>query len=69
MKTRIAILISSLAVIAPYLERKPGGEGVWFHGSRTVANWTFLTVMTTLGILTIIGTLFRGENWTLVVPW
>jgi hypothetical protein len=62
-------LLVALAAIAPYLERKPGGEGVWFHHSRTAANWTFLTVMTTLGILTLVGTLFRGANWALVVPW
>jgi quinol-cytochrome oxidoreductase complex cytochrome b subunit len=54
---------------APYLERKRGGEGVWFHHSRGAANWIFLTVMITFGILTIVGTLFRGENWALVVPW
>ncbi len=62
-------LLVGLAVISPYLERKRGGEGVWFHHSRTVANWTFLTIMSTLGVLTLIGTLFRGENWALVVPW
>jgi hypothetical protein len=62
-------LLVALAVVAPYLERKPGGEGEWFHHSRTAANWTFLTLMTVLGILTIVGTLFRGENWALVVPW
>ena len=62
-------LLVALAVAAPYLERTPGGEGTWFHHSRSGANWTFLTVMTVLGILTLIGTLFRGVNWTLVVPW
>ena len=62
-------LLVVAAMVAPYLERKRGGEGQWFHGSRSAANWTFLTVMLTLGILTIIGTLFRGENWALVVPW
>ena len=62
-------LLVALAVAAPYLERKPGGEGVWFHSSRSGANWTFLTLMILLGILTLIGTLFRGENWALVVPW
>jgi hypothetical protein len=62
-------LLVLAAMAAPYLERKKGGEGVWFHPSRSAANWTFLTVMTVLGILTIIGTLFRGENWALVVPW
>jgi hypothetical protein len=62
-------LLVALAAAAPYLERKPGGEGTWFHPSRSAANWIFLTVMSTLGILTLIGTLFRGENWSLVVPW
>jgi hypothetical protein len=62
-------LLVALGIASPYLERKRGGEGVWFHHSRTAANWTFLTIMTVLGILTIVGTLFRGENWSLVVPW
>ncbi|MBI5068293.1 MAG: menaquinol oxidoreductase [Deltaproteobacteria bacterium] len=62
-------ILVGLAMAAPYLERKRGGEGVWFHHSRSGANWTFLTLMTTLGILTLIGTLFRGENWALIVPW
>ncbi len=62
-------ILVGLAIAAPYLERKRGGEGVWFHHSRSGANWTFLTLMSTLGILTLIGTLFRGENWALIVPW
>jgi len=62
-------LLVALGIAAPYLERRPGGEGSWFHHSRSGANWTFLTVMSVLGILTLIGTLFRGENWALVVPW
>jgi quinol-cytochrome oxidoreductase complex cytochrome b subunit len=62
-------ILVALGLVSPYLERKKGGEGVWFHESRTIANWTFLTIMVTLGILTVIGTLFRGENWSLVVPW
>lgn len=62
-------LLVGLAVIAPFLERSKGGEGEWFSGKRSAANWTFLTLMLTLGILTIIGTLFRGANWGLVTPW
>ncbi len=62
-------LLVALAMIAPYLERKPGGEGVWFHPSRTAANWTFLTILGTLAVLTVIGTFFRGENWALVMPF
>jgi quinol-cytochrome oxidoreductase complex cytochrome b subunit len=62
-------LLGALAAIAPFLERKKGGEGVWFHESRTAANWTFLTIIVTLATLTLIGTLFRGENWALITPW
>jgi quinol-cytochrome oxidoreductase complex cytochrome b subunit len=62
-------LLVVLGVAAPFLERKKGGEGVWFSHARAAANWIFLTIMLTLGVLTIIGTLFRGENWSLVVPW
>ncbi len=62
-------LLVAAAIAAPYLERRRGGEGTWFHPSRSAANWIFLGVMITLGILTLIGTLFRGENWALVVPW
>ncbi|MHB8876710.1 MAG: hypothetical protein ACYC8T_23695 [Myxococcaceae bacterium] len=62
-------LLVLLGVAAPYLERRPGGEGTWFHPSRSVANWIFLSIMGALGLLTLIGTLFRGQNWALVVPW
>ncbi len=57
------------ALVAPFLERKKGGEGEWMAHSRSAANWTFLIVMGTLATLTIIGSMFRGENWSLVVPW
>ena len=62
-------LLVLAATAAPYLERKPGGEGQWFHPSRTTANWVFLGVMLTLGFLTLIGTAFRGANWAFVIPW
>ncbi|HEY7724468.1 MAG TPA: hypothetical protein VH880_03990 [Anaeromyxobacteraceae bacterium] len=62
-------LLVLAGVAAPYLERRRGGEGSWFHSSRSSANWIFLGVVGSLGVLTLIGTLFRGENWALVVPW
>ena len=58
-----------LAFLAPYLERRRGGEGVWFHPSRSAANWTFMGIMLLLMALTLIGTFFRGQNWDFVVPW
>ena len=65
----IPTILVLLGLIAPYLERRKGGEGVWFHPTRTAANWTFLAIMGTLLVLTVIGTLFRGENWGFIVPW
>ena len=65
----IPTLLVLLAFVAPYLERRPGGEGVWFHPNRSAANWTFLSIMFLLLVLTLIGTFFRGENWAFVVPW
>jgi cytochrome b-561 len=65
----IPTLLVMIGLIAPYLERRRGGEGVWFHPTRTAANWTFLAIMGTLLVLTVIGTLFRGENWGFIVPW
>jgi quinol-cytochrome oxidoreductase complex cytochrome b subunit len=65
----IPTLLVLLAIAAPYLERRPGGEGVWFHSSRAAANWIFLGVMGLLGVLTLIGTLFRGKNWEFIIPW
>jgi quinol-cytochrome oxidoreductase complex cytochrome b subunit len=62
-------LLVLAGIAAPFLERKKGGEGTWMAHSRSAANWTFLIVMGTLATLTIIGSLFRGENWALVVPW
>ncbi len=65
----IPTLLVVAALLAPYLERRPGGEGVWFHSSRSAANWVFLTLMGTLALLTAIGTFFRGANWQFVAPW
>ena len=62
-------ILAGLAMLAPYLERKKGGEGVWFHSSRILPNLIFITLFVTLGVLTVIGTLFRGQNWAFIVPW
>ncbi|MBN8729482.1 MAG: cytochrome b N-terminal domain-containing protein [Acidobacteria bacterium] len=56
-------------LIAPYLDRAPGGVGKWFARERLLANTTFLTFVVVNVILVIIGTLFRGPNWAFVTPW
>ena len=65
----IPTVLVLLALLAPYLERRPGGEGVWFHPKRSAVNWLFLSLIGTLGVLTLIGTFFRGANWSFVTPW
>lgn len=63
-----ALMVLGLMVI-PYLDRNPRGSGVWFHKSRYQACfwWTFF--MTFQAILIIIGTYFRGANWSWIWPW
>jgi len=56
-------------LIAPYLDRAPGGVGKWFARERLLANTAFLTFVVVNVILVIIGTLFRGPNWAFVTPW
>jgi quinol-cytochrome oxidoreductase complex cytochrome b subunit len=65
----VPALLVLLAVAAPFLERRRGGEGVWFDRSRSAANWIFVAITFGLGLLTIIGTFFRGQNWAFTVPW
>ncbi len=65
----IPTVLVLFALLAPYLERRRGGEGVWLHPKRSAANWTFLGIVILLVVLTIVGTFFRGENWAFVVPW
>ncbi|HVO99195.1 MAG TPA: cytochrome b N-terminal domain-containing protein [Bryobacteraceae bacterium] len=58
-----------LLVLTPYIDRSPEGVGVWFSKKRLLANTVFLTfVILNIGFI-IIGTFFRGPNWSFVTPW
>ena len=65
--------IPTIAVIVlmliPYLDRKPGGVGRWFARERLLANTLFVTFAVVNIFLIVIGTFFRGPNWTFVSPW
>ena len=65
--------IPTIAVIAllliPYLDRNPKGVGRWFARERLLANTLFLLFVLTNVILIVIGTFFRGPNWSFVTPW
>jgi quinol-cytochrome oxidoreductase complex cytochrome b subunit len=62
------LLVAALALL-PYLDRKRHGVGRWFAPERTVANTIFSVCLATAIALTVVGTLFRGPNWSWVVPW
>ncbi len=56
-------------VLLPYLDRSPRGVGVWFSRDRLLAVSLFSLFVLTNLVLIIIGTFFRGPNWSLVLPW
>ena len=61
-------LVTAL-VLLPYLDRKRKGVGRWFASERVVANTIFTICLVIAVVLTIIGTLFRGPNWSWQEPW
>ncbi len=63
-----ALLVTALLVL-PYVDRKPKGVGVWFSGERKVAISIFSVCFAVAVILTVIGTAFRGPNWSFQLPW
>ena len=65
----VPTVIVLLLVFLPYIDRKPVGIGQWFSKERWLANTVFSILFITAVILTIIGTFFRGPNWSWVWPW
>jgi quinol-cytochrome oxidoreductase complex cytochrome b subunit len=58
-----------LLILTPYLDRSPKGVGKWFSKQRLLANTVFISlVLINLGFI-VIGTFFRGPNWSFVTPW
>ena len=58
-----------LLLAAPYLDRGTGGVGKWFARERLLSNTIFLTLVILNVIFIVIGTFFRGPNWSFVSPW
>jgi quinol-cytochrome oxidoreductase complex cytochrome b subunit len=63
-----ALLVSALLLL-PYLDRNRAGVGRWFARERFVANLLFTLCLITAVVLTVIGTFFRGPNWSWQEPW
>jgi quinol-cytochrome oxidoreductase complex cytochrome b subunit len=59
----------ALLLIVPYIDRGTAGVGRWFAKERLLANTIFLTMAVLNVIFIIVGTFFRGPNWTFVSPF
>ena len=59
----------ALLLAVPYLDRNPLGVGKWFAKERLLANTLFVTLVVLNLIFIVIGTFFRGPNWTFVSPF
>jgi quinol-cytochrome oxidoreductase complex cytochrome b subunit len=53
----------------PYMDRGRKGVGVWFSRERKVAITIFSLCCIIMFVLTVIGTSFRGPNWSFQIPW
>ena len=58
-----------LLILVPYFDRGKVGVGRWFARERIWANTLFLTFVLINVVLIIIGTFFRGANWSFVSPF
>ncbi len=67
------VIVPALVVFAllllPYLDRHRRGIGVWFARERKVALTLFTICLIAAVTLTVIGSLFRGPNWSWQLPW
>jgi quinol-cytochrome oxidoreductase complex cytochrome b subunit len=58
-----------LLALVPYIDRGNAGVGRWFARERVWANTLFLTFVLINVVLIVIGTFFRGANWSFVSPF
>ena len=63
-----ALLVTALMAL-PYVDRNRKGVGVWFSRERKVALTVFTICLSVAVVLTVIGTAFRGPNWSFQWPW
>ncbi|HUN65159.1 MAG TPA: menaquinol oxidoreductase [Bacteroidota bacterium] len=65
----IPTIIVLVLLLVPFIDRKKVGIGVWFAKERWLANGIFLGFLIVMFALIVLGTYFRGPNWSFVVPW
>jgi len=62
-------LMVALLLAVPYIDRGRQGVGKWFSRDRLLANTLFISMVILNVIFIIIGTFFRGPNWSFVSPF
>ena len=62
------VLVAGL-VLLPYLDRQRRGVGRWFAPERKLATTLFTIGLMVAIVLTVIGSVFRGPNWSWQEPW
>ncbi len=60
--------IVTACMIVPYRSKKEGGFVGWL-GSRSLSWWVMTWFVVIVVVLTSIGTLFRGPEWSWTWPW
>ena len=65
----VPTLLVVTLVLLPYVDRQRRGTGRWFARERVLANTIFSICLFVAIVLTIIGSLFRGPNWSWQEPW
>jgi quinol-cytochrome oxidoreductase complex cytochrome b subunit len=65
----IPSVMVGLLLVVPYLDRTTHGVGKWFAKERLLANTVFLSLVILNVIFIVIGTFFRGPNWSFVSPF
>jgi quinol-cytochrome oxidoreductase complex cytochrome b subunit len=65
----VPTLLVVTLVLLPYVDRQHRGTGRWFAPERALANTIFTVCLIVAIVLTIIGSLFRGPNWSWQEPW
>jgi len=62
------VLVAAL-VLLPYLDRQRRGVGRWFAPERKLATTLFTIGLIVAIVLTTVGSVFRGPNWSWQEPW
>jgi len=62
-------ILVGVLMLLPYIDRKVHGVGRWFARERILANSIFTVCLIVAVVLTLIGSFFRGPNWSWQEPW